>query len=115
MNDTTVTEDEVQEVEKELLDEITKNLEENKMTMDDAQQTAKDFLALLPIQDKKDLLEKLRLFAKGHTLGQGVFLKYAKPQEEKERVEKLHAMATHIKVGNIDQALQIAKGEIYGI
>ena len=110
--DNSISREEIEAIEKELLDEIVKNMEQNKITMNDAEQAAKDFLALLPILDKKDLLEKLKRFAQDHYEGQGVFLKYVKPFEEEERLRKLDAMAGHIKKGNIQEALSVAKGGI---
>src|SRR5438132_222485 len=51
--------DTVIDIEKDLLAAIMKNLDTNQISPNDAEQLAKDFLSYLPIQDQKDLLEKL--------------------------------------------------------
>ena len=99
------------EIENELLQIITDNLDQEKMTVEDAQKIAKEFLALLPLQDKHDLLNKLYKFGLGHTETKGLYLKYAKPIEEEERQKKLTLMSEHIKNGQLEHALAVAKGE----
>jgi hypothetical protein len=100
----------VTDVEKELLLAIIKNLKEDRMTEEQGRQLAREFLTLLPIQDQKDLLEKLYTFSKSHVEAKGVYLKYAKPYEEADRLKKIELMSQHIKNGNIDHALNVAKG-----
>ena len=99
------------QIENELLDIITQNLDQEKMTVEQAQEIAKEFLALLPLQDKKDLLEKLYKFGLDHTETKSLYIKFAKPVEEEERQRKLRLMSEHIKNGQIEHALAIAKGE----
>jgi hypothetical protein len=98
------------EVEKELLQVIIDNLDQAKMTVEEAQAVAKEFLALLPLQDKKDLLDKLYKLSQDHSETKGMYLKFAKPYEEEERLKKLELMSKHIKNGQIEHALAIAKG-----
>jgi hypothetical protein len=99
-----------EDVEKDLLEAIIENLEQNKIDTDEAKKVAKDFLSLLPIQDKKDLLEKLNTLSKSHTETQNLYLKYARPIEEEEKQRKLSLMSEHIKKGQIEHAITIAKG-----
>lgn len=96
-------------VEEELLYEIVKRLEENKISQEKAQQVAKEFLSFLPIQDQKDLLDKLKKLSQDNSEVQGIYLKYAKPYEEYDRHTKIKQMSEHIKKGNIEEALAIAK------
>lgn len=98
------------DIEKELLAEITKNLDQEKMSPEEAEELAKEFLALLPIKDQEDLLEKLSKFSQQSTEAQGIYLKFAKPLEEEERQKKLTLMSQHIKNGEIEHALAVAKG-----
>lgn len=98
------------EVERDLLQEIIKNVKEERMTEAQARQAARDFLAILPLEDKQDLLEKLSEFSRTHVEAKGVFVKYAKPIEEEERLKKISMMSQHIQNGEIDHALTIAKG-----
>src|SRR6266568_2294964 len=99
------------DIENALLDIITNNLDQEKMTVEEAQKIAKEFLALLPLQDKKDLLEKLYKFGLKHTETKNLYLKFAKPVEEEERQRKLTLMSEHIKNGLLEHALAVAKGE----
>ena len=101
----TVTRD----IEKDLIEVIIQNLEQNKIDTEEAKKVAQEFLSLLPLHDKKDLLEKLNKLGKDHLETQSVFLKYARPYEEKERQRKLELMSQHIKKGQIDHALAVAK------
>lgn len=100
----------VTDIEKELLNEIIIRLKENKMTPEEAQKLAKDFLALLPFHDQKDLLEKLKKLSQNNLMLSGIYLHYAAPQEEAERQKKLELMSKHIQEGNIEHAITVAKG-----
>lgn len=100
----------VEEVEKDLLLAIVTNLEQNKMSIDQAEKLAKEFLALLPMQDKHELLEKLGKFSKLHIEAKSLFLKYGTPIEDEERKQKLELMSQHIQNGQIEHALSVAKG-----
>lgn len=100
----------VNAIEKELLLAIVKNLEENNMSKEQAQRLAREFLALLPIHDKHELLEKLSKFSKVHVEAKSLFLKYGAPIEDEERKQKLELMSQHIQNGQIEHALNVAKG-----
>lgn len=100
----------VEEVEVELLEEITKNLENETITPDHAQGLAKEFLALLPIHDKHDLLTKLSELSNVNHDTQELYLKFGKPIDDEERQEKLRQMSEHIKNGSIEEAIAVAKG-----
>ncbi len=98
------------DIEKELLSEIMSNLDNNQISPEEAEKLAKEFLSYLPIQDQKDLLEKLSKLGRRNKEAQGIYLKYAQPVEEDERQKKLALMSEHLQQGNIDHALTIAKG-----
>jgi hypothetical protein len=98
------------DVEKELFDEIIRNLEQATITVEEAQAVAREFLALLPMQDKKDLLEKLYKLGMKHAETKELYLKFAKPIENEEKQKKLDLMSQHIKSGQIEHAIAVAKG-----
>lgn len=100
----------VTDVERELLQVIVTHLKDNSMTEEQARVVSQEFLALLPMNDKKDLLSKLYNFSQKHVETKGIYLKYAKPYEEEERQRKLALMSEHIKNGQIEHALTVAKG-----
>ncbi len=101
----------VEEVEKDLLNHIIANMEDGKITVEQSQQLAREFLALLPVHDKDELLQKLNTLGKTHAEAQAVYLDLARPHEETIRQQKLTQMSEHIKQGNIEQAISIAKGD----
>lgn len=97
-------------VEKDLLAEIIKNLEQNRITDEQARKQAQDFLSLLPINDKKDLLEKLSKLRDENRETSEVFLKYAKSYDEEDKQKRLELISHHIKTGQIEHAIAVAKG-----
>lgn len=101
----------VEEIEKELLAEISKNLKDNKLTVEEAQALAKEFLSLLPIEDKKDLRDKLYALSKENKEAVGLYVQYANNYDTQERNRKLTQMSQLIKNGEIENALAIAKEE----
>lgn len=102
----------VEEVEKDLLAHIYANLKTNEITAEDAQKLAQEFLKLLPFKDKEDLLEKLNTLGKQYREAQEVYVKLGIPLEEQERQQKLDLMHKHIVNGEIDKALEVAKGSV---
>lgn len=100
----------VTDVEKELMLAIIANMKADRLSEVQARQLAREFLTLLPMQDKHDLMDKLYKFSKTHVEAKGVYLKYAKPFEEEDRLKKLELMSQHIQDGNIEHAITVAKG-----
>ena len=109
--DSPTMQDAVVDVERDLLDEILKRLEQNEMSPEDAQKHAKEFLSFLPVHDQKDLLKKLYQLSQDASETQGIYLKYAQPYEEFDRHKKLKLMSEHLQNGKIEEALAVAKGE----
>lgn len=99
----------VEEVERDLLSHIYANLKTNEITAEQAQKLAQDFLKLLPFKDKKDLLDKLNMLGNQYRTAQEVYVKFGVPFEEQQRQQKLDLMREHIKSGNIEKALEVAK------
>ena len=99
------------DVEKDLLAAIIDSLKQNSLQVDQARALAREFLALLPMEDKRDLLDKLYKFSQEHSEVKDIYLKYAKPFEEEDRQQKLALMSEHIKNGRIEHAIAVAKGE----
>lgn len=100
----------VQVVERDLLAHIVENLKARAISKEEAQKLAQDFLKLLPPHDKKDLLEKLKKLSAMHPTALATYYDMAIASYENERDRALHEMAAHIKQGNIEQALTVAKG-----
>ena len=100
---------EVEEVERELLEIIIKHLEENKINVSDAQKLAADFLAMLPMQDKKDLLEKLKKLGAQYKEAQELYVEELAKTHEEKRDVALTQIRDAIAKGDIHNAITIAK------
>ena len=100
----------IDQVEKDLLGHIYTNLKENKLTGVAAQQLAQEFLALLPFKDKKDLVDKLSSLGQKYPEARQTYVNLGIPVEEQQRQERLDQMRAHIQAGDIDKALEVAKG-----
>lgn len=99
----------VEEVEKDLLDHIIENMRARKITVEESQSLASDFLSLLPPQDKLDLLNKLRTLSGKYPLALEVYYDLAMKSYNEEREKSLDLMSQHIKSGDIEKALEVAK------
>lgn len=101
----------VENVERDLLTVIQEHLSKGTLPLEKAQEVAREFLAVLPVHDKAELLMKLSDLGKKYAEAQAVYLKYAAPEDESMRQTRLTAMSGHIKEGRIEEALKVAKGE----
>ena len=99
-----------QSIEKELLDLILKHLEEGGIELEKAQEISKEYLALLPFHDKAELLKKLGTLSSKYQEAQNVYAKFAGGIEKKDAAERVEQMSQHIKSGNIEEAIKVAKG-----
>ena len=101
--------EEVKAVEKELLDLIIAHLKANKIEVEKARQLARDFLAVLPVKDQKDLLEKLRSLGEQYEEAKEIYAEELAKVSEGIREQTLNQMRDFIKQGNIDSAIATAK------
>ncbi len=99
----------VHSIEKQLIDKIVEHTKSQQLDPETAKQLAQDFLALLPVKDKQELLEKLHALGKTYQEVREVSIDYIVSEEEKKRQQTLDTMRDHIKQGNIDQAIAVAK------
>lgn len=100
---------ELDAIENELLELIARHLQDNKMDAQTAQKLATDFLAVLPIQNRQDLLNKLKNLGEKYGEVKQVYMQeFSKDTTAKEQ-EALTKMTHAIRQGNIDHALSIAK------
>ena len=100
----------VSDIERDLLFYIIMSMKSRKISIGEAHYLAQDFLKLLPVKDKEDLLEKLSGLANTYTEAREVFVKYNTPYEEEKRNKLLNTMRDHIKSGDIEKAIAVAKG-----
>ena len=101
--------DEIESVKKELLELIVDHLQQNKLQAPEAQQLARDFLAVLPIKDQADLLNKLKDLGQKYKEANEVYLEELEKVTDEKRDIALNSMRDSIKQGQIDQAIETAK------
>ncbi len=101
--------EEVKLVEKELVELIIEHLKVNRIAVETARQQAKDFLALLPINDQKDLLSKLKGLSEKYEEAKEVYAVEIGKVYEGARIQALGQMRNYIQAGNMDAAIAAAK------
>lgn len=101
--------EEVKLIEKELVELIVAHLRSNRIAVDVARQQARDFLALLPVSDQKDLLVKLKTLSEKYEEAKEVYAVEIGKVNETVRQQALDQMRMHIQQGNIDAAIATAK------
>lgn len=100
---------EVEAVKKELTDLIIVHLRENKIEADKARQLAADFLAVLPIQNHQDLLNKLKELGEKYQEAKAVYVEKLAVDTNAQTQTALASMRDAIKQGNMEQAIMTAK------
>jgi len=96
-------------VERKLLELIVQHLQDNKMDVPTAQKLARDFLSVLPVQSRADLLNKLKNLGEKYDEAKQVYFQESSKDNEAKEKEALYNMTHAIRQGNIDHALSIAK------
>ena len=100
---------EVQVVERELLEIIAKHLIDNKIEVATARKMAKDFLATLPIAHQQNFLTKLKQLGETYEEVQEVYVDELGKVSNEERDKVLTQMRDALRQGNIDHAVTLAK------
>lgn len=101
----------VSDIKRDLLFYIILHIKHQELSLKGAQSLAKDFLAIFPIIDKNDMLNKMHQLGNKYPEARTVYIKYANPYYEEERQNKLKEALLHIRNGDVDKALHAAKGE----
>lgn len=100
---------EIKHIEDELVEIIIQNLKNNKIDNNEAQKLAADFLAVLPINDQQDLLNKLKDLGKQHPITESLYVEEITRITNAQRDQALAGMRQAIQKGNIQAAIAIAK------
>ncbi|HXS14720.1 MAG TPA: hypothetical protein VN711_01200 [Candidatus Saccharimonadales bacterium] len=101
--------EEVKQIEKELVELIIAHLKGNQIDVETARQQARDFLALLPVSDQKDLLSKLKELGDKYYEAKEIYAEELGKVEEAKRQQTLSQMRDYIQQGNLDSAIATAK------
>lgn len=101
--------EELNVIQKELLELIVVHLKENKMDAPTARKLAADFLAVLPIKDQQDLLNKLKNLGDTYPEAKHIYVQELEKVNKEKRDDILIQMRNFIQQGNMDQAITIAK------
>ena len=94
----------------DLLDCMSEQIGLSNMSLEESEEAAADFLDMLPIVSKEDLLDKLRILTTKFPMLLSVYKKYSSSQEEEKRQELLKAMAEELRNGNLQAAVDVAAG-----
>lgn len=100
---------EVKSVEKELVELIIEHLKANRIAVETARQQARDFLAVLPVKDQEDLLDKLKGLGEKYEEAKEIYAEELGKVNEVMRLQTLEQMRAFIQQGNIDSAIAVAK------
>jgi len=98
------------DAEKDLVNEITEKLKRNEITPEASKALAREFLSQLPPKSLPALIDVLRNLSTKYKEVRQVYAKYYGILEDMNDAQKVHAMATHINEGNIEKAIDVAKG-----
>ncbi len=101
--------EEVELITKELLELIIENLKQNKIEASQAQQLARDFIALLPIKDQADLLDKLKTLGLKYKEANQIYLEELEKSTKNDNETALNQVRDQISHGDIDSAIKTAK------
>lgn len=100
----------ISDIERDLLFYIIVNLQEEKITMGEVKNLAKEFLQLLPVASKAELVEKLNMLGKSYKEARKVYAKYLDLYEEEKRERLLGMIRMYMQQGEFEKAVQVAKG-----
>lgn len=100
------------DVRRDVLFQIILGLKQMRISKQKAQAIAKAFVAASDVTTKKELIATLSEIAKMYEEIKNVFLKYATIYDNERRTLHVQAMIFYVHLGDIDSALQIAKGGI---
>jgi len=100
------------DIQRDLLFELIMSMRHKLITVGGARHLAKDFLNLFPFQTKEEIIEKMKILSEKYPEVRAVYLSYAVPHQNQVEKEMLDKISQHLQSGNIDQALNIAKGGI---
>jgi hypothetical protein len=102
----------INDIKQDLLFHIITNLRAEKVTLGQAKYLSKDFLALLPVQDKEEILNKLYSLTSLYGEARAVFVKYIGPFEEEKTMKKLAVARKYMQNKEYEKALQSMKGVV---
>lgn len=97
------------QVEESLLNQIISDVREEKMILGEAKYLAKDFLSLLPVNNKGELLNKLYALVNTYPQAKIIFSKYIGEFEEEKTAQKLAVLRTYMQKKDYDHAVQAIK------
>lgn len=93
----------VEQVEKELFQEILSTMRQGRLPRSQASILAKDYLKLLPFLSKEDLLKKLFGLSELHDEAKPIYIKIAAPVDEESRTRALNQMRAHVREGYLNK------------
>ncbi len=98
------------DVQRDLMFQVILDMRHYKITMQQAQSLAKEFVTFFPVDDIHIFLHKLYELGKIYEEVRPVFIKYARSYYEMEKQDVLSQISSYIQQNDIDHALILAKG-----
>ena len=99
----------IKAAERELLARILVSMKDGSMPIAKAKQLAKEFVYCLPA-DEDSLCRILDNLADQYQEARAVYISYAIPYKEQKRREKVEMVTAYIRKGDVEKALQVARG-----
>ena len=96
-------------VETEYLKLLSHYLKTGKITLPDAKEATREFLAFLPFTDFSDMQYKLKSFTDSHPYFQEIYITFLNNQEAKNTAKVINQMKSLIKENKVDEALNLVK------
>lgn len=104
----------VREIERDLVINITLSVKYGRINLREAREIAKEFMAGYPYKSEEELYKKVDLLSDKHKLVRKIYVKHVPAFKDEESKNILTEVRKHLIKGEIDEAIIVAKGGIYG-
>lgn len=104
----------ISDFERDLLLRIILNLRHKEISLKRAKMLAREFLEILPIEQKEDFMKKMKELGKTYREVMDLYIKYAALYHEDRKQEVIAATQVFLRNGDIDNAISLIKEETYG-
>ena len=102
----------VNDIERDLMFQIIMNMKHGMLSTGQAQKIAQEYLAMMPVKDKKHVLKHIKQMADTYKEAREVYMKYSDLYYEEKKDKTLKKVSMYLKKNNIEKAVSIMKGGI---
>ena len=104
----------IKDVERDLVINMVLSVRHGRISLKEAGSLSKNFINGSPIKDYEDLFGRLLVLSNKYKEARKVYVKYSPGYEEEITGGILKTMRNYMKNNDFENAIKIAKGEIYG-